>query len=218
MDLPIGLIAEIMLAIGILVLLAFFFIDKAYANLNPILPWLGLGQTQSQSQSAVETVFYDAVRCSYYRCTEGCNGDHVRQLKYNQNGILFDCSDFCKPEMTDTKTINGKICDDSSKNNPVTTSVATTDGQEISLSSLSFAQCIESSNGCNGAGNSNYIYVDGNYQQQNGHASTGCGFLGLVSGYKSLTLATGNYHIWTTSAKILSLDEVSGPSVFICGT
>jgi len=67
----------------------------------------------------------DAIKCSYYRCDEGCNSQEVRKMsdKSYVDENSWNCSDYCKPEWTDTGTINGKICNDNSKYHPVIVSI-----------------------------------------------------------------------------------------------
>jgi len=61
-----------------------------------------------------------AIGCSYWRCVEGCNSPIVRELESE----TFKCrTEFCKPEFTDTKTPEGKICDENAKAHPVLATV-----------------------------------------------------------------------------------------------
>lgn len=66
-----------------------------------------------------------AIRCSHYRCKEGCNlteSKNIEKLSWEDTGKKVYCKDFCDPELLDLLGIEHpdlKVCGEDSDNYPV---------------------------------------------------------------------------------------------------
>lgn len=212
-----SLLGIFIIGIIILVIFAAIAIILILPNLgiNFVFEWL-----QGAGTSAPEAiVLQNAIQCSFDRCVYGCNSDQVKNLKYSIGGNFFDCTQFCKPEWTNTGIIDGKICDDKAKANPVVAYVASNQGEKISLSKLSFAPCILQTDKCSPTTDfQKVIYIEQSIAKENSATTATCpiklpqteGILGI----SSIVIKQGTYKIWTNSYYQLS----RGQATYVCSS
>ncbi len=134
MTLPINTVIMLVLGVILLVAIAGGGIPMIRAGMEDVLKWMrgeGVGPIGSSAN------LIDAIKCSYLRCSEGCD-EATTAYYYN-----FDCSKYCDAKWTDDGTINGKICGDRAKIHPII--VGIDKRGPISISDLDFI------GGCPGA-------------------------------------------------------------------
>lgn len=91
-------IVGLILGMIVLALLSYLFITRAYGGFSDIGDLLGMIKTDPAT-----SVFENAVRCSYYRCTKGCDSEEVKNLKDigpDLNGKKQSCKQLCSSENT----------------------------------------------------------------------------------------------------------------------
>ena len=206
------LICVVFVSVAIFLILPNFGIDF-------VRQWLQGGGGTSAPEAIV---LQNAIQCAYNRCVYGCNSNQVKNLKYSVSGNFFDCTQFCKPEWTDTGTIDGNICDDNAKAHPVTARVGSDSGEKISMDKLSFAVCILQSDACTSTTSYNYfsnvVYVDKNIALANSGKVTTCPIklpqVGGILGYSSIVINQGTYNIWTSSHTQVS----GGQAILVCSS
>lgn len=201
------------LGLAALFIFALILLSPVRANLSIDFIYKWINGAGSAAPEAI--TLENALQCSFDRCAYGCNSDEVKKLQYSKNGIFFDCTQFCKQEWTDTRTIDGKICDDNSKAHPVTATVVSTGGEKISLDKMPIFVCITETDGCTSSTETpKYIYIDKNSVV--GNYETKACRLGniVVNGASSLVVNVGPYKIWTSSYSVIS----GGQSTHLCGT
>lgn len=207
---------QLVAAIIFIILLVFAFVILWYK----IAPNLGLGflngfiQGSNPTEHVPESIILEsAIKCSFYRCVSGCNSDDVKNIKYSSGAYSFDCSNFCKSEFTDTGSIDGKICDDKSKTNPVVAQVVLSNGEQIYMSNLTFANCIMETDGCNFPnGIQKFVYVPKSSVKENTETAITCP--ARKQGFNSLVVLQGTYKIWTDSYDFVR----GGQATYICGS
>jgi hypothetical protein len=201
------------LVIAAVVVLCLIFLVIITPNLN-ILDILSKLLTGGGTPPAPEAVVLQyALQCSYYRCVKGCNSDEVKRLKYSATENSFDCSEFCKPEFTDTGTADGKVCDDNAKANPVTAEVVASGGEKISLDKLNFAFCLTKVDSCgSGVNYPNFVFIEKSSVKD--ETKIACRASGNpLSGFSAAIINDGSYKIWTTSYQI-----IGGWATYVCST
>jgi hypothetical protein len=173
-------------------------------------------------------VLEQAIACSYWRCVEGCRSTHI------QDTPLLACrTDFCSASYTDTKTIDGKICDDNSKAHPVVADTAGSDlGQSVYqnvLIQLTSSKVVKnrfyvdpSGDNCADLGappvhGVSYVaYFDNQKVIQPVSHSSFCFSLNIFGGpnwcYDEIEIQYGNYYVWTT------LNPSGGVNTIACST
>jgi len=207
------LIALILFVI-VLAFIIVFLGSKIFPNTNIdfIFSWFTSGTTGNTPIAPEAIVLQNAIKCSYYRCVNGCNSEEVKRLKYSEEGSFFDCSEFCKPEFTDTKTPEGKICDDRAKSNPVLARVGSSDGEKITFEKLNFAKCIVKVAGCDiSSAASKIIFLEKCSIKENTETNSMCGQIHGV-GINAVIIEPKSYKIWTSSPDFLG----NGGSTFVC--
>jgi len=94
-ELVIGVVAIIAIIAGLVT-----YFPQAWAKFQEMLGWGGGGND-----------FQKAVKCSYYRCTEGCESTKIANLAFNTPyGDNTPCTTFCDSEWTDNGQPDGRIC------------------------------------------------------------------------------------------------------------
>jgi hypothetical protein len=198
--------------IALLVFVGILNIINRNLGITFINEWFHTSQTPNAPEAVV---LQKAIQCSYYRCIYGCSSDQVKQVQYSFGGVSFDCSQFCKPEYTDTKTADGKVCDDNSKNNPVTAEVVSSNGEKISIDKLGFSPCMVESDTCGGqSGGAPFIFVQKSAITENTETTIQCGTqLKPVqnTAFNTAVMNQGKYQIWTTSGQ-----GWSGDLTYVC--
>ena len=206
------LIVLIVLAVGVYFIWNYI-AKNANIDLNPF-NW-GAGGSTPNAPEAI--VLENAIKCSYYRCVNGCNSDDVKKLQYDVGGLSFDCLKFCDPAWTNNGKSDGKICDDSAKQHPVIASVGAKGGEKITTNKINFAACFEETDTC-GLGYTipKYIVIEKAAVLENTETKIYCalpGNRGSVPGFSALVINQGSYKIWTTSYSALG----NGQATYICG-
>jgi hypothetical protein len=180
------IILYIVLPIVVIGLLFFTYAPEGFKSISE-----SLGLLPKETGAGKASVLIAAIKCSYYRCVEGCNSDNVKDLKI---GNLKCKEDFCKPGSQDS---SGKVCGDNSKNSPV--AVTLSEDGLLSLDDLSFLTCLKLSpkNSCN--------YMGGNMENTVTVQASAVKEETLVTGgacryqsYKSFVVKAGSYNVWTT--------------------
>jgi len=206
-----------LLLIGILIIVVFSIIVIQQVWGNGSIEWIFKLATGGGTPPAPDAlVLENAIECSYYRCANGCNSNQVKKVKYSASGVSFDCSDFCKQEWTDTKTIDGKICDGNSKNHPVTADVLTTKGEKLSKDKVDFAACFIEVDTC-GTGFTipKYVVVGKSSVKKDTETTMTCAVDPQlsVSGFSAAIINPDSYKIWTVNNFL-----VGGQTTYVCGT
>ena len=134
----------------------------------------------------------EAIRCSYYRCTDGC--DAVENIMITTREERVNCrAQFCDPY----KDGDGKVCDDNARAHPVV--VETDTDLPIAEDKLEFADCLmkEVSYESVSAGDMTVVIVDLNDVIEEEESGI-CRGLHLIGGnYKELKVKKNKYYIWT---------------------
>jgi len=106
----------VIFVIGVFVVVLFIFaIALPYFQKNFVLLNDCSGGSCNQNQYASADLL-NAMKCAYYRCTEGCGGTDTKAITANwadpQSGKQVSCADFCKS--------GNPICGTDSESTPVT--------------------------------------------------------------------------------------------------
>lgn len=115
------IIIAVVLGIVILAVLIHMLVGGAKWGISSIVDFFKGPPSPDEKQ------LINAMKCAYYRCSEGCASNKVKVTWIVEEGEeekKLRCSDFCKPEWTNTGKPDGKICGDRARAHPVTITLA----------------------------------------------------------------------------------------------
>ena len=202
-DLPTGHIVqliELVLVVVVIGVILFMTVPQvsAWITRNVLNPLSGQGISLGSTESAT---LEDAIKCAYYRCTEGCGSADVKNIALGSK----NCDDnYCKPFMQGG---NGKVCGSNAQAHPVVVTLLDNefiDKSKIQKGNLGFCMIIkDSSNGCNPATGKGWIYVDKSGTTDKAWEEEKCTvvpIIGEITGYSRIVINAGIYNVWTNDA------------------
>ena len=139
-----------------------------------------------------------AVKCSYYRCFDGCGNDRVKNIDI---GTKNCDKDYCVPFQQ-----NGRVCGDNARNNPIKAILLkdqTLDKSKIKREKENLGFCIITSNGCSPQKGNGWIYIEKDATTEKAWEEDKCvtiPIIGEVTGYSRIVINAGRYDVWTNDA------------------
>src|SRR3989304_7572108 len=196
-----GSLVVTLVLIAIVLIVAINFVITQGFNNFPLV-WPIFNQVTGEYDKPAANKLDSAIKCSYFRCTKGCDAEEIKDLEINIDGETKKC----KEDLCDPIQKVGKVC---GQENAIKPSVTNEGGELLQKEDVPFIQCINfiEEESCGGIkGPQKYIALEKGVIVDKTQDTEACPRVGGSQriGIKRAIVEPGTYSVWTSDSNIIS--------------